>query len=190
MSDPVDGLKARDSKIWNQMYEKDATRLFGFILHLVRRDRRLAEDLHQETWLAAIDGIAGFDPRRGEFSAWLFSIARNAVTTHWRRAAQRAGDKALDETAGDAVGYERGEFPVEVLQQVERAEVVRAALLELDHDERKALIHKYVDSLPVESIAKRINRSAKATESLLTRSREKLRALLQWYFPFAGGEKR
>ena len=42
----------------------------------------------------------------------------------------------------------------------------------------------------MEAIAKRINRSAKATESLLTRSREKLRALLQWYFPLAGEEKR
>ena len=87
MSDPVDGLKARDSKIWNQMYEAYATRLYGFILHLVRRDQRLAEDLHQETWMAAINGIAGFDLTRGEFSAWLFSIARNAVATHWRRAA-------------------------------------------------------------------------------------------------------
>jgi RNA polymerase sigma-70 factor, ECF subfamily len=190
MSDPVDGLKARDSKIWNQMYEIYATRLYGFILHLVRRDQRLAEDLHQETWMAAINGIAGFDPMRGAFSAWLFSIARNAVATHWRRAAHRAGDRALDETAGDAAGYERGEFPEEILEQVERADVVRAALLELDHDERSALMHKYVDSLPVEAIAKRINRSPKATESLLTRSREKLRALLQWYFPLAGEEKR
>ncbi|HEV8067659.1 MAG TPA: sigma-70 family RNA polymerase sigma factor [Planctomycetaceae bacterium] len=186
MSDPVDGLKARDAKIWDQAYEKYATRLYGSILHLVRRDRQLAEDLHQEAWLAAIDGIDGFDPQRGQFSAWLFSIARNAVATHWRRAARRTGD-----AASDAVTCERGEFPVEILQQIERAEVVRAALLELGDDERKALLHKYVDSFPVESIAKQINRSVKATESLLTRSRDKLRALLQWYFPLqAGGEKR
>jgi RNA polymerase sigma-70 factor, ECF subfamily len=186
MSDPVDGLKARDSKIWDQTYEKYATRLYGSILHLVRRDRQLAEDLHQETWLAVIDGIDGFNPQRGEFSAWLFAIARNAVATHWRRAARHTGD-----APGDAVTCERGEFPVEILQQVERAEFVRAALLELGDDERKALIHKYVDSLPVESIAKQIDRSVKATESLLTRSREKLRALLQSYFPLkAGGEKR
>jgi RNA polymerase sigma factor (sigma-70 family) len=190
MSDPVDGLKARDSKIWDQTYEKYATRLYGCILHLVRRDRQLAEDLHQETWLAAIDGIDGFNPQRGEFSAWLFSIARNAVATHWRRTARHTGDSP-DGTASDAVVYDRGEFPVEILQRIERADVVRAALLELGDDERKALIHKYVDSLSVESIAKQINRSVKATESLLTRSREKLRALLQWYFPLqAGGEKR
>ena len=80
---------------------------------------------------------------------------------------------------------------MEILQQIERAEIVRAALLELSDEERKALIHKYVDSLPVESIARQLNRSPKATESLLTRSREKLRALLQWYFPLqVGGQKR
>jgi RNA polymerase sigma factor (sigma-70 family) len=95
MTYPVDGLKARDSKIWDQTYEKYATRLYGSILHLVRRDRQLAEDLHQETWLAAIDGIDGFNPQRGEFSAWLFSIARNAVATHWRRTA-----RPLDGTSG------------------------------------------------------------------------------------------
>jgi RNA polymerase sigma factor (sigma-70 family) len=189
VSERVDGLKARDSRIWEQAYEKYATRLYGFIHHLVRRDQRIAEDLHQETWLAAIDGIEGFDPSRGEFSAWLFSIARNAVATHWRRAARK--DRPLDETARDAPECGRGEFPMEILQNLERAEVVRAALLELGDDERNALIQKYVDCLPVKSIAKQINRSPKATESLLTRSREKLRALLQWYFPLqAGGEKR
>jgi RNA polymerase sigma-70 factor, ECF subfamily len=188
MTNPVDGLKARDSQAWEQAYEKYATRLYGFILHLVRRDQRLAEDLHQETWLSAIDGIAGFDPQRGEFSVWLFSIARNAVVTHWRRAARQAGDKSLEDNVA-ACG--RGEFPMDIAQKVERAEVVRAALLELDDDERRALLHKYVDSLPVASIARQINRSTKATESLLTRSREKLRALLQWYFPLqAPGEKR
>jgi RNA polymerase sigma factor (sigma-70 family) len=192
MTDRVDRLKARDSKIWEQTYETYATRLYGFILHLVRRDQRLAEDLHQETWLAAIDGIAGFDPSRGEFTGWLFSIARNAVATHWRRqAVRRIADRPLADTAGEIVECERGEFPLEILQQIERADVVRAALLEMADEERTALIHKYVELLPVASIAKQINRTPKATESLLTRSRAKLRALLQWYFPVqAAGEKR
>jgi RNA polymerase sigma-70 factor, ECF subfamily len=191
MIDRVDGLKAKDAKIWEQTYERYAARLYGFILHLVRRDQRLAEDLHQETWLAAMDGIAGFDPARGEFSGWLFSIARNAVATHWRQAARRTADRPLADTAHEAVACEQGGFPIEILQQIERAEVVRAALLEMGDDERTALMQKYVDCLPVESIAKQINRSPKATESLLARSREKLRALLQWYFPAqARGEKR
>lgn len=46
------------------------------------------DDLAQEVFLAAYRGLGTF--RRGEdFGAWLRGIARNTLSTHWRRAARR-----------------------------------------------------------------------------------------------------
>ena len=70
----------------------------------------------------------------------------------------------------------------EVLENLERAAVVRAALLSLGEDRREVLKMKYVDDLPIKEIADRLGRSAKAVESLLSRSRDQLRKLLRWYF--------
>ena len=51
----------------------------------------------------------------------------------------------------------------------------------LPDDRRKVLLGKYVEGLSVEAIAIRMGRTAKAVESLLSRAREQMRALLRGY---------
>ena len=64
---------------------------------------------------------------------------------------------------------------VDGLQQgVARARMVEA-LAELPAEWREALIARYVEEQPVEEIARRLGRSYKATESLLSRARAKMR---------------
>lgn len=49
----------------------------------------------------------------------------------------------------------------------------------LPADQRAALVLRYVDDLPVAEVARQLDRSVRATESLLARGRAALRALLQ-----------
>ena len=76
-----------------------------------------------------------------------------------------------------------GLLPAAVIEEVERADAVRAALSELDETARDVLVNKYVDSMSVAEIADRIGKSPKAVESMLTRARTRLRSLLRSYFP-------
>ena len=191
MAASFDELKARQPSAWNQACNELAPRLFAFILHLVRRDRRLAEEIHQDVWLAALDGIDGFESQRGEFSTWLFAIARNVVVNHYRRASRQSRERPFEAYVNNSFPQFDGTLPPEILEKLERVEVVRAALLELSEDQRDVLKRKYVCGLSVNEIALYTNRSPKAVESLLTRSREKLRGLLRWYFAAPNcGEKR
>jgi RNA polymerase sigma factor (sigma-70 family) len=81
--------------------------------------------------------------------------------------------------------------PPELLEHLERVDVVRAALLCLEDDRRRVLLLKYAEGLSVAAIADRTGRSAKAVESLLSRARAQLRDLLQPYFSHAtGGQRR
>ena len=79
-------------------------------------------------------------------------------------------------------------LPKDVLVQVEEVAAVRAAMLMLPDDRRQALVWKYVEGLPVDAIALRMKRTAKAVESLLSRSREQMRNLLRKYMTQSGGE--
>jgi RNA polymerase sigma-70 factor (ECF subfamily) len=80
-------------------------------------------------------------------------------------------------------------LPEDVLEQVERRSVVRAAMLVLPDERRNVLSWKYVEGLSVETIAIRMGRTAKAVESLLSRAREQMRDLLRGYM-MPLGEKR
>ena len=61
----------------------------------------LAEELTQETFFKALDGLKGFDGRQ-DVRAWLFTVARNAYYDHCRKAKRTAPlDDAADAAAGD-----------------------------------------------------------------------------------------
>src|SRR5574338_397284 len=57
--------------------------VFSLIYRMVR-DRELAEDLTQETFIKALNALASYRPEF-KFSSWIFKIANNAAIYHLRR---------------------------------------------------------------------------------------------------------
>ena len=51
------------------------------------RDPQTVADLSSETFVRAMEGFAGFDPRRGSERAWLFGIAARVFARHCEQAA-------------------------------------------------------------------------------------------------------
>ncbi|SNT43435.1 sigma-70 family RNA polymerase sigma factor [Rhodococcoides kyotonense] len=59
-------------------FDQHASSMLGFAVNLLR-DRALAEDCVQETFLRAWRAREGFDPARGPLRTWLFAIERNVI---------------------------------------------------------------------------------------------------------------
>src|SRR5881396_4437231 len=57
--------------------------LFSLLYRMVR-DRALAEDLAQETFIKVLNGIGSYNPQF-KFSSWIFKIANNAAIDHLRK---------------------------------------------------------------------------------------------------------
>ncbi len=49
----------------------------------------LGEDLAQEVWLALARGLEAFSGDEDGFRAWMFTIARRQLITHWRKEGRR-----------------------------------------------------------------------------------------------------
>lgn len=138
----------------------------------------VAEDLTADTFVAAVDAVR--DGTVPDLTvAWLIGVARHKLVDHWRR--REREDRALT-----AVGSEPDapEDPWDV--RLDRLTAHRV-LEQLGAHHRSALTLRYLDELPVRSVARCLGRTEGATEVLLVRARAAFRSV---YTELAGGEAR
>jgi len=172
-------MQAGEEAAFEDFFAANFQGLFRFALARVDGDRDLARDLAQ----AAISkGIERLDTWRGEapLFSWLCAICRFELTAHFRRLGRRPHEVELPEEgtlargAIESLSFELGD-PEQQLLRREVGRLVHVAIDNLPPHYRQVLQWKYVDGLPVAEIAARLQLSAKAAESLLTRARQTFR---------------
>ncbi|MEV1077946.1 sigma-70 family RNA polymerase sigma factor [Streptomyces sp. NPDC050211] len=92
-----------DPAVFRAFYDENFDALLGFVTRRVT-DPHLAADLTADVFLAALEAAGSFDPRRGVPRAWLYGIARNVLSGHFRSNARERdavarlnGRRLLDE---------------------------------------------------------------------------------------------
>jgi len=168
----VKDLRRRDPMAVAELYNTYADRIYSLVFNQVDRNREVAQDIVQETFVAALKSAARF---RGhsKIYTWLCSIANKKVSDfyrHQKRQAKYQTTKALelDQLGGETLAADPGESG-------ERQEVTRQVLFSLPLHYRQVLILKYVEEMPVLEISQIMGRSPKSIEGLLTRARNELR---------------
>src|SRR5262245_17885079 len=72
-----------NSGAFETLYTRHRGRLFRFVLRSVKT-RAAAEELYQEAWMRVIEARSRYTPQ-AKFTTWLFTIAHNLLTDHWRK---------------------------------------------------------------------------------------------------------
>jgi len=65
------------------LYTRHRGRLYRFVLRSVKA-RGVAEELFQEVWMRVIEARGRYTPQ-ARFTTWLYTIAHNLLTDHWRK---------------------------------------------------------------------------------------------------------
>jgi RNA polymerase sigma-70 factor (ECF subfamily) len=156
-----------------RLFDETLPRLYGYFRARVGGDQSVAEELMQETYLAAARALAADRVRVDEPVGWLFGIARHKLIDHYRRREltedrRRDWDEEIDEIPGTDDDLDR---------IADRDELI-TALAQLPAGQRLALVLHYADGLSVAETAIALDRSEHAVESLLARGRRSLRARL------------
>lgn len=149
-------LQIGDNAAWAQFVSEWSPYLYNYVrAHL--RDADEVEDVLGDILLGIVQGIQSFDGNAA-LSTFVYSIAYRKVVDCWRRT--RITSELPEElsTADSTRSFE-----------------IYETLAELSEDARQALILRYYVGLNVKEVAIVMERSYKATESLLSRGRHQFR---------------
>lgn len=122
------------------LYGRYEVRLFAYVRRFIE-DRGRAEDVFQEVFMTVLRDRT-FDPERGRFAAWLFTVARNRCRMEQRKGSRES--RALDAMPRPAKGVEPA---------YAEADRVRRAMDALPEPQRQLLLLKQVAELTYREIA-------------------------------------
>ncbi|MCB0323738.1 MAG: sigma-70 family RNA polymerase sigma factor [Bdellovibrionales bacterium] len=173
-------------------------RLFRYALFRVR-NRELAEDLVQDTLLAAFRSRESFEGRSSPYT-WLVTILKNKIIDHVRKNS-RAPTVSLDDGFQDERGElfnrlglwatELNEWDGGAEALIERKDFrlqLEQCLQKMPEKLRQAFIFKVIDGMESEAICEALQVSPNNLWVMLYRSRMRLRKCLDTNWFSRGGE--
>jgi RNA polymerase sigma-70 factor (ECF subfamily) len=156
------------------------------LLYRMVRDRTLAEDLSQETFIKVLNGIKSYRPEF-KFSSWIFKIANNAAIDHIRRKSldTLSLDGAPDAETPEAMKATaiqldaKGESPLQELEHRELGSAIERAIGRLRPEYRACILLRHVDGYSYEEIAETLDLPLGTVKTYIHRARNELRTYLE-----------
>jgi RNA polymerase sigma-70 factor, ECF subfamily len=158
----------RDAEAFAQLYDEHLDTVYRYILYKVG-DVLLAEELTEDVWAKAWEGIERFQWRNLPFQHWLLRIARNIVVDHWRslRKATTSIDGLIDISSDEPLPEEHVARDIEM-------QTLQQALMRLPDDQRDVLILRFIEGYSHADAAAVLKKSVVAVRQIQVRA---LRAL-------------
>jgi RNA polymerase sigma-70 factor (ECF subfamily) len=163
-------IQRGDLQAFDELMRRHSLRAYHVAL-AVLHDHHEAQDIAQDAFLAAWQGLAGF---RGdcEFGTWLHPIVTRLALN---KATRRRYTVSLDQVSPTAGAYAG---PAETAERAAAARSLRAAVRTLPAAQRSAITLHYLDGLSCARIAALTRTTIPAVRSHLFRGRRALAAAL------------
>lgn len=155
-------------KIFSKIYDKYIDKIYRFIFLKVSSEE-VAQDLTSETFLRGWESFKNGNKIENP-QAFLYQIARNLVTDHYREKA-RAQFISVDNSP--IIDPNPGVEERAILSS--DIETIRRSLANLKEDYQNVIIWHYLDDLSIQEVAKMLDRTDEATRVLLHRAIKSLK---------------
>lgn len=155
---------------FDALYQHYVQPIYRFVYRRTLQ-RETAEDLTSITFLKALEKIRQYDPGKGPFAAWLYRIARNSITDHYR--VQR--DHTDIEDVWDLSSNE--DVAGKVDDRMTHAKL-RDALQTLPADKREIVLLRLWEGLSYREIAAIVGKSENNCKVIFSRTVAELRTTL------------
>ncbi len=182
--DLVGWAREGSERAYQELIRRYQRPVFSLVLRMVR-DRELAEDLTQDTFIKVLNAIDRYNPEY-KFSSWIFKIANNATIDHLRRreldtlsldGAPNATSPDRIEATALQIGH-AGESPLEELEARELGGQIETAIESLRPEYRACIILRHVEGRAYEEIAEILDLPLGTVKTYIHRARNELKAAL------------
>lgn len=188
----VERALAGSQAAYRALVERYERPLFSLLVRMLR-DRALAEDLSQETFVKAFSKLDTYDRGR-KFSSWLFKIGHNTAIDELRKkrlaTVSLASSREEDAPTLEArLPAERTSEPGTRLEQVGLRGALEAAIGELRPEYREAMLLRFREGLSYEEVAEILEIPLGTLKTRLHRARKEMAGWLaeQGYEPVGQG---
>jgi len=159
--------------------------VFSLIYRMVR-DRALAEDLAQDTFVKVLNALDSYRPEF-KLSSWVFKIANNVAIDQLRKkeldtlsldgSPDARTREEVEATALQAV--DRGETPLQELEARELGALIEEAIGRLRPEYRSCILLRHVEGRSYEEIAEALDLPLGTVKTYIHRARHELRETLE-----------
>ena len=147
-----------DQAAFRTLVDRHQERVFSYLRGMVK-DREVANDLFQETFLRVISALnkeRGSYTRQGKFLGWVLRIARNAALDHLR-SRKKWRDPGASDPDDDSAWWERlpdeGSTAHEQVEESEQADVLKACIDRLPPEQREVVLLRHHSEMTFREIA-------------------------------------
>jgi RNA polymerase sigma-70 factor (ECF subfamily) len=159
--------------------------VFSLVFRMVR-DRELAEDLTQDTFVKVLSHLERYRTDF-KFSSWLFKIANNVAIDHLRRRqldtmSIHGSPHATDPDAVDASHFDISDGSENALDEMEAKELgsaIEQAISGLRPEYRSCILLRHVEGRSYEEIASTLDLPLGTVKTYIHRARHELRRALE-----------
>jgi len=159
-----------DPAAFSRLYDHYVQPVYRYIYSRVGTVHE-TEDITSQTFIAAYESLGRYR-ERGQFSAWLFRIARSKMNDHFRRSRREVGLEAAGEIIEreDALG---------VLIRAEELSRIRSLIRHLNEDEQELIRLRYVADLSFGEMAELLGAREDAVKKSVYRLLARLKSQME-----------
>jgi RNA polymerase sigma-70 factor (ECF subfamily) len=164
----IDGNQSAFTQIYDAYFDT----IYRYIYFRVKNQGE-AEDLTQEVFIKALNGISSYKVGKTPFASWLFRIAHNQVIDYVRKTGKHKMT-ALEE----AYGVAGNEDPVAATEQKSEIEELNMAIAGLPPAQQEVISLRFIAGLPIADVAKILGKSEGTVKALQFNGTVALRKLI------------
>ena len=160
----------KNPSAFGRLYDRYVQPIYRYIYSRVGSAHE-AEDITSQTFVAAYEALGKYR-ERGQFSAWLFRIARSKMNDHFRRSRREVGLEAVGQILEreDALG---------TLIRAEELSRIRSIIKDLNEEEQDLIRLRYVADLSFAEIAELLGKREDAVKKSVYRLLARLKSQME-----------
>ncbi|MRI01714.1 sigma-70 family RNA polymerase sigma factor [Kriegella sp. EG-1] len=163
-------VKDNNTSLFGVLYDRYATRIYNKCYGFSKSQKE-AEDLTQDVFLQLFIKLASFNGK-SKFSSWVYSFTYNFCVNYVNRNRERKIRDASDTINDNDAGVDISVSDNSLYEM--KAEKLKRALEIIDPEDKKLLLLKYQDDIPIKELTQLLQIGESAVKMRLKRAKARI----------------